>query len=64
MHIKFRQLYTGSILASFVYFIFNTYSITDYNRLTLTREQDLVSDMVTGLEYNCKINYKLIMYML
>ena len=40
------------------------YSITDYIRLTQTREQDLVSDMVTGLEYNCKINYKLVMKML
>ena len=61
MHIKFRQLYTGSILASFVDFIFNTHSITDYIKLTPTREQDLVSDMVTGLEYNFRINYKLIM---
>ena len=61
MHIKLRQLYTGSILASFVDFIFNTHSITDYIRLTPTREQDLVSDMVKGLEYNCIINYKLVM---
>ena len=53
MHIEFRQLYnrTGNILASFVYFIFNTNLITDYIELTLTREQDLVRDMVTGLGY-------------
>ena len=51
MHIKFRQLHTGNIPASFVYFIFNTNLITDYIELTPTREQDLVRDMDTGLEY-------------
>ena len=51
MHIKFRQLYTGNILASFVYFIVNTNLITDYIELTPTREQELVRDMVTGCEY-------------
>ena len=57
MYIKFRQLYTGIIIASFVYFIFNTYSITGYIKLNPTREQDLVSDIVTGLKYNCRIEY-------
>ena len=40
MHIKFRQLHIGNIPASFVYFILNTHSITDYIRLTTTRKQD------------------------
>ena len=50
MHIKFRQLHTGNIPASFVYFIFNTNLITDYIELTPTREQDF--------NLSVKLNYR------
>ena len=34
--------------------------MTDYIKLTPTSDQDLASDMVTGLEYNGRTKYKLI----